>query len=768
MRRKAFVGFAALLGGLSVMAGACSSTEAKDRAGDDDAGTPSFLDPAAGPGCGVAAIMNARCTSCHGDPPREGAPMSLTSLATLRAPSSLDPTKTTAERCLARMKSGNMPPPPAEGATPAEIATLESWIGQGMPECAADAPKVPSEAHPNQIPQDELFKCDPNAPGASPSRLHRVDQREWRFSLRNDLNGLGWAVENPFYPNGADQYGTYTSIESIDDPTLGLYLDPNFAGSKLGLEVHNALKGLAATQPKIKCLLNDAKPTAACVHDFVPELLGRHVLFRPPTTDEAARLEAFATSTLAAEASIADRPHSVAVIATAAWLTSGALFRNELGGAPDANGRSRLTDAELAQALAYAIGDRGPRTPPSRYSDGTTSVYTAPVADGSMADIAAAAEQGTIGDPTKLDALFRAHAGGVDLDRFDLAPDIGRPTERQTHGQWWLSDKMRGFFRQWLGYEAFATVFKDQPGRTSQFDADKSIYSVTTTSYRQLQSPYYKDGAFEDSMIEQLDDLIARLVVEDQNVLENLLTTRQVYVNGTSQVFLALQGTQRPYGLTTSVPKTRDGRWITLPANERAGVLTHPGWLAAHGGNLDDDPSLIHRGHWIRENLLCQYVPPLSEVKVPAMVGPSAPDKTARERVQEATASATCQGCHRLMNTLGEPFEIYNHAGFLRAFDHDGSPPNGATTLVDMPDPALNGSVKDAVELTQKLAKSSWVKRCFIRQTFRYVVGRNETRADACSLVKMEQAYDAKGSVMSLWSAAITSDAFLYRRAGGK
>jgi hypothetical protein len=119
------------------------------------------------------------------------------------------------------------------------------------------------------------------------------------------------------------------------------------------------------------------------------------------------------------------------------------------------------------------------------------------------------------------------------------------------------------------------------------------------------------------------------------------------------------------------------------------------------------------------------------------------------------------------MNTLGEPFEIYNHAGFLRKFDHDGSAPNGTTVLTNMPDPGLNGPITSAIDFTQKLASSNWVKRCFIRQTFRYVMGRDETRADACSLVKMEKAYDATGSVITLWSAAIQSDAFLYRTKGG-
>jgi Protein of unknown function (DUF1585) len=122
------------------------------------------------------------------------------------------------------------------------------------------------------------------------------------------------------------------------------------------------------------------------------------------------------------------------------------------------------------------------------------------------------------------------------------------------------------------------------------------------------------------------------------------------------------------------------------------------------------------------------------------------------------------------MNPLGYPFEVYNHAGFVRIADHDGTPPNGRSTLVDMPDPGLNGPVNSAVELSRKLADSNHVKRCFVRQTFRYFAGRDETRADACTLAKMEQAYDKTpsvkegGSFYSMVSALLTSDTMLFRQ----
>ncbi|RYE89624.1 MAG: DUF1588 domain-containing protein, partial [Myxococcales bacterium] len=176
-----------------------------------------------------------------------------------------------------------------------------------------------------------------------------------------------------------------------------------------------------------------------------------------------------------------------------------------------------------------------------------------------------------------------------------------------------------------------------------------------------------------------------------------------------------------------------------------------------------DEGRVVHRGKWVRTQLLCQYVPPLSSVMVQAKVGPSAPDKTARDRVVEATEQPLCQGCHSLMNPLGFPFEMFNHAGFLRATDH-GHAPDGSSVLENMPDPALDGPVKDAVELSEKLAQSPYVERCFLRQAFRYFMGRDETEADACTLAAMEQAYDGQGgSLQAALAALFTSETFLYR-----
>jgi hypothetical protein len=94
--------------------------------------------PACGPGAipaDVAAVISSRCVACHGSPPIAGVPSSLTTYASLTAPSKTDPTKSVAAVALARMQGGAMPMPPAPfpPATASEIAAFQSWVSAGTP-----------------------------------------------------------------------------------------------------------------------------------------------------------------------------------------------------------------------------------------------------------------------------------------------------------------------------------------------------------------------------------------------------------------------------------------------------------------------------------------------------------------------------------------------------------------------------------------------------------------------------------------------------------
>jgi hypothetical protein len=171
----------------------------------------------------------------------------------------------------------------------------------------------------------------------------------------------------------------------------------------------------------------------------------------------------------------------------------------------------------------------------------------------------------------------------------------------------------------------------------------------------------------------------------------------------------------------------------TVPKGQRLGILTHPSWLVSHSDAMDNHAML-----------------------------PDEPRNTLRERMR-VTRAKYCWTCHKKMDPLGLPFEMYNHAGLFRVTEL-GKPVDATGEIIDSGDPSLDGKVANAIELIQKLAKSKRAEQVFIRHAFRFWMGRNETLNDAPVLQDAYRAYAGNGgSMKALLVSLLTSDAFLYR-----
>ena len=213
----------------------------------------------------------------------------------------------------------------------------------------------------------------------------------------------------------------------------------------------------------------------------------------------------------------------------------------------------------------------------------------------------------------------------------------------------------------------------------------------------------------------------------------------------------------------------------------RKGILTHPAWLLAHSQNTETDP--VRRGKWIREKILAGYVP-----DVPITVDAQIPEdhhRTLRERLDEVTSPQECWKCHVHMNPLGLTFEMFDDFGRFRtaeALEHPenlvkaGNGKSSASVYKTKPlsisgvlegtgDSTLDGKVKDAYDLIDRLAKSRRVRQSIIRHAFRYFMGRNELLSDSQTLIDAEIAYaNNSGSFKSVIISLLTSDSFIYRK----
>jgi len=198
----------------------------------------------------------------------------------------------------------------------------------------------------------------------------------------------------------------------------------------------------------------------------------------------------------------------------------------------------------------------------------------------------------------------------------------------------------------------------------------------------------------------------------------------------------------------------------TAPKGQRMGILTHPSWLVSHSDAMDNHAIL--RGRWIREKLLGGGIPDVP-ITVDAML-PDEPQNTLRERMR-VTKKTYCWTCHRKMDPLGLPFEMYNHAGLYRKTELN-KPVDTTGEIIDSGDPALDGKVANAIEMIERLAESKKPEQVFVRYAFRFWMGRNETLNDAPVLQDAYHAYrNNGGSIKSLLISLVTSDAFLYRKA---
>ncbi|MBT7214689.1 MAG: DUF1588 domain-containing protein, partial [Verrucomicrobia bacterium] len=317
------------------------------------------------------------------------------------------------------------------------------------------------------------------------------------------------------------------------------------------------------------------------------------------------------------------------------------------------------------------------------------------------------------------------------------------------------------FFREFFGYHHAPNVFKDEK-----------------------RFAYYSESGTR-SMVSDTDQLILYLVDQDENVLENMLTTNLSFFSTSigNRPLKAAQKAQEKFeskkitGELSPIEKLHNKHYsmsynvnpgsaensskkpYNLPKAQRIGILTQPSWLVAHSNNFENDP--VRRGKWIREKLLAGFV-----LDVPINVDAKVPEdehKTLRERFSVVEAEE-CWRCHKKMNPLGMPFEGYHDSGRFRTEEKGKAvATNGAISYSG--EKGLDGEVANVFEMMHKLAQSKRVKQSFVRHAFRFFMGRNELLSDSQTLINAEKAYvDSNGSFKEMLISLLTSDSFLYRK----
>jgi Protein of unknown function (DUF1588)/Protein of unknown function (DUF1592)/Protein of unknown function (DUF1595) len=192
---------------------------------------------------------------------------------------------------------------------------------------------------------------------------------------------------------------------------------------------------------------------------------------------------------------------------------------------------------------------------------------------------------------------------------------------------------------------------------------------------------------------------------------------------------------------------------------QRMGVLSMPAVIASHSGPTNTRP--IKRGvFWARKVMCMELEPPPPGTSTDVK---ETPGMTERQRIEEVTKGKACIGCHKIINPFAFFQENYDALGRWRTTDN-GSPID-ASIMIDFldEDPVKTTGPVDGIKT---LTSSMMFKQCFVRQLFRYYMGRKEEASDDPLLRRMffEFAYKDKQDILSAVQTLTSSDRIVKRQ----
>ncbi|WP_434048425.1 DUF1592 domain-containing protein [Sorangium cellulosum] len=257
------------------------------------------------------------------------------------------------------------------------------------------------------------------------------------------------------------------------------------------------------------------------------------------------------------------------------------------------------------------------------------------------------------------------------------------------------------------------------------------------------------------------EELVAGMKAETPAFIDHVLWSgdRKLSSLLTLPIGFATEAVAEVYGVSVA-PGSTTPQLVNLPADQRAGVLTQPAFLAVHAH--PDQTSPVLRGKSIRQKFMCQEPPPPPP---DVDLNPPKGDRgvTARERYNQHASDAACAGCHQLMDPIGFAFENFDAVGAYRT-EEGGQVIDTSGEIFLSED--MDGAFVGVRELAEKLAGSAQVRECLATQWFRYTAGRFETAGDECSLGALRAGFHGtEGDLVELIVGTTQTQAFMYRSA---
>lgn len=268
--------------------------------------------------------------------------------------------------------------------------------------------------------------------------------------------------------------------------------------------------------------------------------------------------------------------------------------------------------------------------------------------------------------------------------------------------------------------------------------------------------------AAKQSLSDEVKNFFVQTMFDSKNASFQQLLTAASTPGNQSTAFL--------YGSTA----TADGT-IPFMQEQRRGLLGQGAYLASH--SLPDAPNPITRGVFIAERLLCVDFAPPPAVKIPEQM----PGLSNKERFRIHATNPACASCHIMIDPLGFAMENFDADGIFRTMDGNETIAVNTELTLDKAQVKVNSPQA----LSMSIANSKQGMECFVRQTFRYTLGRMEfakreilgapvthkdttqSNLDQCQIDATTAAMQkAGGSLQSAFVAMVSSPAFRIRLIG--
>ncbi|KYF79097.1 hypothetical protein BE11_25665 [Sorangium cellulosum] len=257
--------------------------------------------------------------------------------------------------------------------------------------------------------------------------------------------------------------------------------------------------------------------------------------------------------------------------------------------------------------------------------------------------------------------------------------------------------------------------------------------------------------ALQASMFHETELLLDELLWSRGADVSTLLSTRETFVNGP----LA-----EVYGVEHTGAAPEEFVKVTLPADERAGILTQPGLLAAL--SRTDNTSVVARGLFVRGALLCMgKIPSPPEALAGAIEELLKADMTERERAEARAGNATCAACHKQFDAFGLLLERYDPVGRYRD-TLEGEPIDARVDLANMGD--IDGVYTSAVEFADTVAQTDGFAACVVRHLVTYGTDDEALSTRDCQVERVIAALpEGQRTLPNIVNAIVTSPALTER-----